>query len=67
MSREAPRTDLWEPVGEIPAGYPTQWMARQFPAVKFERYVDDGVVHCTSQQQARLMLAAIGARMPRSG
>ena len=24
------------------------WMAREFPAVSFERYVDDAVVHCVS-------------------
>ena len=28
------------------------WMARGFPAVPFERYVDDAVVHCTSHAQA---------------
>ena len=25
------------------------WMAREFPAVQFERYVDDAVVHCVSE------------------
>ena len=25
------------------------WMARKFPGVRFERYVDDAVVHCVSQ------------------
>lgn len=29
------------------------WMAREFPAVRFERYVDDAVVHCVSESQAR--------------
>jgi retron-type reverse transcriptase len=29
------------------------WMAREFPAVTFERYVDDAVVHCVSETQAR--------------
>ena len=29
------------------------WMAREFPTVPFERYVDDAVVHCVSEQQAR--------------
>jgi RNA-directed DNA polymerase len=43
------------------------WMARQFPTVPFERYVDDAVVHCTSQQQARLVLAAIEQRMGQVG
>jgi RNA-directed DNA polymerase len=39
------------------------WMARTFPAVAFERYVDDGVVHCASRQQAEMLRSAIGQRM----
>lgn len=26
------------------------WMARSFPALPFERYVDDAVVHCRSER-----------------
>ena len=29
------------------------WMAREFPAIPFERYADDAVVHCVSEQQAQ--------------
>jgi RNA-directed DNA polymerase len=43
------------------------WMARIFPAVKFERYVDDAVVHCVSERQARYVLAAIRERMREVG
>jgi len=43
------------------------WMAREFPAVPFERYVDDAVVHCVSEQQARKVLAAIADRMEQVG
>jgi len=43
------------------------WMAREFPGVTFERYVDDAVVHCVSENQARMVLAAIGARMEQVG
>jgi group II intron reverse transcriptase/maturase len=43
------------------------WMAREFPAVRFERYVDDAVVHCVSERQARQVLAAIGTRMEQVG
>jgi len=43
------------------------WMTREFPAVRFERYVDDGVVHCTSEQQAHQVLAAISNRMAQVG
>jgi RNA-directed DNA polymerase len=28
------------------------WMAREYPELTFERYCDDAVVHCTSEQQA---------------
>src|SRR4051794_6487191 len=39
------------------------WMARTFPTIPFERYVDDVVVHCVSERQARYVLEAIGKRM----
>jgi RNA-directed DNA polymerase len=39
------------------------WMARDFPAVQFERYADDAVVHCKSERQARFVLGKIKARM----
>lgn len=43
------------------------WMARKFPGVKFERYVDDAVVHCASERQARQLVEAIGNRMEEVG
>jgi group II intron reverse transcriptase/maturase len=43
------------------------WMAREFPGVAFERYVDDAVVHCVSETQARTVLTAIAARMKQVG
>ena len=43
------------------------WMARRFPAVPFERYVDDAVVHCRSERQARMVVQAIGERMEQVG
>jgi group II intron reverse transcriptase/maturase len=39
------------------------WMARKFPSVPFERYVDDAVVHCVSERQARMLADAIGDRL----
>jgi RNA-directed DNA polymerase len=44
-----------------------QWMARTYPAVRFERYVDDAVVHCVSRQQAETLRAAIDQRMVEVG
>ncbi|MCA1705829.1 MAG: group II intron reverse transcriptase/maturase, partial [Actinobacteria bacterium] len=43
------------------------WMARNFPGCPFERYADDGVVHCKSRRQAEYVLAAIAARMNEVG
>lgn len=39
------------------------WMARKFPAVPFERYADDVVVHAKSERQARFVLGEIEKRM----
>ena len=43
------------------------WMAREFPAVTFERYSDDIVVHCVTERQAREVWAAIDQRMAEVG
>ena len=43
------------------------WMVREFPAVMFERYVDDAVVHCDSETQAHTVVAAIAERMEQVG
>ena len=43
------------------------WMAREFPDVPFERYVDDAVVHCRDERQAHRVPAAIGQRMQEVG
>lgn len=43
------------------------WMAREFPAVWFERYADDAVVHCVSEREARQVLAALSDRMAEVG
>ena len=40
-----------------------KWLEREFPAVAFERYADDGVIHCASEHQARTVLAALHERM----
>ncbi|MEQ4724616.1 group II intron reverse transcriptase/maturase [Nonomuraea sp. B19D2] len=39
------------------------WLMRHYPEVEFERYADDAVVHCVSEDQARRVLAALGNRM----
>ena len=42
-------------------------MARNFPAIRFERYVDDAVVHCADLRQAKMLRDAIGQRMVEVG
>jgi RNA-directed DNA polymerase len=40
-----------------------KWMQENHPYAPFERYADDAVVHCKSEQQARYVLAAIAKRL----
>lgn len=41
------------------------WMAEKYPAIPFERYADDVVVHCKSEAQARFVLEKITQRLSR--
>jgi len=43
------------------------WMADKFPAVRFERYCDDVVVHCGSEAEARQVRAGIADRLAQVG
>lgn len=43
------------------------WMGREFPNIPFERYVDDVVVHCGGENQARHVRDAIAARLAEVG
>ncbi|MEV0614783.1 group II intron reverse transcriptase/maturase [Nonomuraea sp. NPDC050404] len=43
------------------------FLAREFPDVEFERYADDAVVHCVTEQRARQVLAALSGRMAEVG
>ncbi|GAA3834792.1 group II intron reverse transcriptase/maturase [Streptomyces chiangmaiensis] len=43
------------------------WLEREFPAVAFERYADDAVIHCVTEAQARRVLAALHERMAQVG
>jgi RNA-directed DNA polymerase len=40
-----------------------RWMDREFPGCPFERYADDVVAHCDTEEQARTLRAAIAARL----
>ncbi|MGA2163087.1 MAG: group II intron reverse transcriptase/maturase [Solirubrobacteraceae bacterium] len=39
------------------------WMTREFPRIPFERYVDDVVLHCKSERQARFVRSRVAERM----
>jgi len=43
------------------------FLDRNFPGVQFERYADDAIAHCASEQQARVVLAALTSRMAEVG
>lgn len=43
------------------------WMRRKFSSVPFERFADDTVVHCRSEEQARAVLDAIRGRFLKCG
>lgn len=40
-----------------------KWMGREHPDCPFERYADDAVVHCRTQQEAERVLVDLDARM----
>src|SRR6266536_3379039 len=44
-----------------------RWLAGEFPAVPFERYADDAILHCKSKQQAQIVLDAIARRLAQVG
>ena len=43
------------------------WIAREYPAVQFERYCDDIIVHAHSERQAQQLWAAIAKRLAECG
>jgi RNA-directed DNA polymerase len=40
-----------------------RWMARTFPGCPFERYADDIVAHCDTEEQARALRVSIAERL----
>jgi RNA-directed DNA polymerase len=43
------------------------WMRRNFPDILFERYVDDAICHCRSEDQARALRTALETRFAECG
>lgn len=44
-----------------------KWMERTFPTAKFERYADDIVIHCDSQEQSEQIREALNIRLKECG
>jgi RNA-directed DNA polymerase len=40
-----------------------RWLELEYPAVRFTRYADDAVIHCTTKEQAETLLTALTSRM----
>ncbi len=40
-----------------------KWMDREYPGQPFERYADDAVIHCDTEEQARGLWAALAERL----
>ena len=40
-----------------------EWLRRNHPTLKFERYADDMVLHCSSEQESVALLSAIKSRL----
>ena len=40
-----------------------KWMERKFPQCPYERYADDAVIHCTTEAEAKTVLAALDERL----
>jgi RNA-directed DNA polymerase len=43
------------------------WISREYPGIQFERYGDDVIVHCASEDQAREVLGRIAGRLAEFG
>lgn len=44
-----------------------RWLTDHYPSIRWCRYADDGLLHCSSEKQARFMLRRIGERLAECG
>jgi RNA-directed DNA polymerase len=44
-----------------------RWLQREYPIVPFERYADDMILHCRSEQEAQRVLVAVRERLAACG
>ena len=45
----------------------SNWMAKRYPQLPFERFADDAIVHCRTEAEAQEVRAAIAARLQECG
>lgn len=43
------------------------WVERSYPGVKFERYADDIIIHCESEEQSKAIQQSLAARLQECG
>ena len=43
------------------------WMVRHYPGIPFERYADDAICHCRTEEQARQLRTALEERLEQFG
>lgn len=44
-----------------------KWISREYPSTKFERYADDIIIHCRSEQEAKEILQSVRDRFAEIG
>ena len=44
-----------------------RWMRKHYPEVPFERYADDAICHCSTEEQAKRLKAALDERFEQCG
>lgn len=44
-----------------------EWMRRAYPNSPFERYVDDAIIHCSTEEEAKVLREAISKRFAECG
>jgi group II intron reverse transcriptase/maturase len=44
-----------------------KWMERKYPAMKFERFADDMVIHCNSEAESKVLKGALEKRLADCG
>jgi len=44
-----------------------KWLSKEFPQCSFERYMDDAIIHCQTQNEGQTVMKAMGRRFEECG